>query len=143
MSSSCRISTIEIYKLMFLFDADTGNPFPCFGTRNDPITFVIIRSNLVLYINFIFQFSTEEKHALRCSMMETKHVTLYTGNEKAIILFLFFETILMIVLVGLVQFCCIFWMKKKVKNQDLAKFLEKRVSWIIVYYYLYTSLSIL
>lgn len=41
MSSSCRISTIEIYKLMFLFDADTGNPFPCFGTRNDLITFVI------------------------------------------------------------------------------------------------------
>ncbi|KAL7614502.1 hypothetical protein Lser_V15G07558 [Lactuca serriola] len=92
----------ESVLLAFLSVSDTGNPFPCFGTQ--------------------------EKHALRCSMMETKHVTLYTGNEKAIILFLFFETILMIVLVGLVQFCCIFWMKKKVKNQDLAKFLEKRKS---------------
>jgi hypothetical protein len=43
-------------------------------------------------------------------------------------LFLLFESAALIILAGLVRFCCIFWRKKKLQGQDLGSFLEKRVS---------------
>jgi len=52
----------------------------------------------------------------------------FAGNERAIVLFLFFESALMLVLIGLVRFCCTFWAKEKLKNQGLGSFLDKRVS---------------
>ncbi|KAL2895923.1 Protein GAMETE EXPRESSED 3 [Bienertia sinuspersici] len=51
-----------------------------------------------------------------------------TRNERAILLFLLFETIILVILAISVRFCCIFWSKQKVQNQDLGKFLEKRQS---------------
>ena len=51
-----------------------------------------------------------------------------TGNERAILLFLLFESAILLILAALVSFCCIFWKKKKLQGQDLGKFLEKRVS---------------
>lgn len=53
---------------------------------------------------------------------------LISGNGRAILLFLFFESVILIILAALVRFCCIFWRKKKLQDQDLGKFLEKRVS---------------
>nr|GEY46094.1 protein gamete expressed 3 [Tanacetum cinerariifolium] len=50
------------------------------------------------------------------------------GNEEAIRLFLFIETILLILVAALVRFCCVFWKKKKLQNQNLGNFLEKRSS---------------
>ncbi|GAV71035.1 LOW QUALITY PROTEIN: hypothetical protein CFOL_v3_14529, partial [Cephalotus follicularis] len=49
-------------------------------------------------------------------------------NERTIVLFLLFESVILIVLAGLVRFCCIFWRKKKLQGQDLGNFLEKRRS---------------
>jgi hypothetical protein len=51
-----------------------------------------------------------------------------SGNERAIMLFLLFESAALIILAGLVRFCCIFWRKKKLQGQGLGSFLEKRVS---------------
>ncbi|KAM0006626.1 hypothetical protein Hdeb2414_s0167g00820771 [Helianthus debilis subsp. tardiflorus] len=73
-------------------------------------------------------FSTRQKLASSCSLMDIKKVSIYTGNEKAIKLFLFYETVLLILLAALVQFCCVFWRKKKLRNQNLRNFLEKRSS---------------
>lgn len=53
---------------------------------------------------------------------------LFPGNERAILLFLLFESAVLVLLAGLVRFCCIFWRKKKLQGQDLGKFLEKRHS---------------
>ena len=53
---------------------------------------------------------------------------LFTGDERAILLFLLFESAVLVLLAALVRFCSIFWSKKKLHGQDLGKFLEKRVS---------------
>ncbi|KAJ0464724.1 putative quinoprotein alcohol dehydrogenase-like superfamily [Helianthus annuus] len=52
-------------------------------------------------------FSTRQKLASSCSLMDIKKVSIYTA---------------------LVQFCCVFWRKKKLRNQNLRNFLEKRSS---------------
>ncbi|OVA05056.1 PSP [Macleaya cordata] len=52
----------------------------------------------------------------------------FAGNERAILLFLLFQSLVLIILSGFVRFCCIFWRKKKLKDQGLGKFLEKRRS---------------
>ncbi|KAK7334522.1 hypothetical protein VNO80_26279 [Phaseolus coccineus] len=69
-----------------------------------------------------------QKLASSCSQERTKLVSIYTGNERSIVLFLFFESALMLVLVGVVRFCCTFWAKEKLKDQGLGSFLDKRCS---------------
>ncbi|KAG5247523.1 PSP protein [Salix suchowensis] len=49
-------------------------------------------------------------------------------NEGKVLLFLLLESILLVILAGLVRFCCIFWTKKKLQDQGLESFLEKRRS---------------
>lgn len=44
------------------------------------------------------------------------------------LLFLVFETLVLLALAGLVRSCCIFWRKKKLQVNSLGSFLEKRVS---------------
>ncbi|XP_059624591.1 protein GAMETE EXPRESSED 3 [Cornus florida] len=92
----------ESILLAFITASKIGNPFPCRSTR--------------------------QKLTSSCSQAMVKHVSIYTGNEKAILLFLLFETVILIVLAALVRFCCIFWRKKKLQGQHLGKFLEKRHS---------------
>ncbi|KAI7744177.1 hypothetical protein M8C21_020795 [Ambrosia artemisiifolia] len=67
--------------LAFLSISKTGNPLSCFSTR--------------------------QKLASSCSIMDIKKVSIYTA---------------------LVRFCCVFWKKKKLQNQNLGNFLEKRCS---------------
>ncbi|KAH1099880.1 hypothetical protein AAZX31_13G034300 [Glycine max] len=69
-----------------------------------------------------------QKLASSCSQERTKLVSIYTGNERAIVLFLLFESALLLVLIGLVRFCCTFWAKEKLKDQGLGSFLDKRCS---------------
>lgn len=86
--------------LAFITASKMGNPLPCRTTR--------------------------QKLASSCSQAKPKHLSIYTGDEKAILLFLLFESAVLIVLAVIVRFCCIFWRKKKLKGQQLGKFLEKR-----------------
>ncbi|XP_027771376.1 protein GAMETE EXPRESSED 3 [Solanum pennellii] len=51
-----------------------------------------------------------------------------SGNKKTILLFLIFESIILLVLAITVRFCYMFWKKKKLQNQHLGKFLDKRRS---------------
>ncbi|XP_075651260.1 protein GAMETE EXPRESSED 3-like isoform X2 [Castanea sativa] len=88
--------------LAFVAASKTGNPLQCRTKR--------------------------EKCASSCSQAKPKYLSIYTGNERAIILFLLFESAVLVMLAGLVRFCCIFWRKKKVQGQDLGSFLEKRRS---------------
>ncbi|XP_056696594.1 protein GAMETE EXPRESSED 3 isoform X2 [Spinacia oleracea] len=88
--------------LTFIAAAKIGNPLPC-------------RSNNL-------------KLAFSCSELRPKSISVYTGNERAILLFLLFETIILVVLAIIVRFCWIFWGKQKLRNQDLGKFLDKRQS---------------
>ncbi|KAF8399193.1 hypothetical protein HHK36_015058 [Tetracentron sinense] len=75
-----------------------------------------------------FITAANQKLASSCSQARVEHLSIYTGNERAILLFLLFESAVLIVLAGSVRFCCIFWRKKKLQGQDLGKFLEKRHS---------------
>ncbi|GFY86817.1 hypothetical protein Acr_05g0004560 [Actinidia rufa] len=85
--------------------------------------FVVDEGILLAFIT-----ASSQKLASSCSQAEPKHVSIYKGNEKAIIPFLVFESATLIVLVVVVRFCCVFWRKKKLQSQNLGKFLEKRRS---------------
>ncbi|KAL7232093.1 hypothetical protein ACSBR2_010164 [Camellia fascicularis] len=71
--------------------------------------------------------STRQKLASSCSHAEPNRVSIYTGNARVVV-FLLFEFVILMVLVTIVRFCCLFWRKKKLQGQDLGKFLEKRRS---------------
>ncbi|KAF7822351.1 protein GAMETE EXPRESSED 3 [Senna tora] len=88
--------------LAFLAASKTGNPLQC--------------------------RTVGEKLTSSCSQARTKLVNIYTGNERAIVLFLFLESALLAVLAGVVRFCCTFWSKKKIQHQGLGSFLDKRRS---------------
>ncbi|KAF9592369.1 hypothetical protein IFM89_014539 [Coptis chinensis] len=72
--------------------------------------------------------STSQKTTSTCIQAKIRHLSIYTGNERAILFFLLFETVVLALLVVLIRFCCIFWRKKKLQDRDLGKFLEKRRS---------------
>ncbi|KAK9700151.1 hypothetical protein RND81_08G220300 [Saponaria officinalis] len=88
--------------LAFIAAAKIGNPLPCRSTR--------------LKLSF------------SCSAQKPRSVSVYTGNERAILLFLLFETVVLVVFAIVVRFCWIFWGKRKLQNQNLGRFLEKRHS---------------
>ncbi|CAK7335087.1 unnamed protein product [Dovyalis caffra] len=72
--------------------------------------------------------SKHQKLLSTCSQAKPRHHSIYPGNERTILMFLLLESILLIILAGLVRFCCIFWTKKKLQDQGLGSFLEKRRS---------------
>ncbi|MCL7023803.1 hypothetical protein MKW94_004761 [Papaver nudicaule] len=72
--------------------------------------------------------TTRQKLTSSCSLAKPTHLSIYTENERTILLFLLFESLVLIVLVCVVRFCCIFWRKEKLKDQNLGKFLEERRS---------------
>ncbi|CAH9139159.1 unnamed protein product [Cuscuta epithymum] len=88
--------------LAFFAASKTNNPFQCISTR--------------------------QKFAYSCSQIRPMTTDIYTSNERAIVLFLWFESALLLVLAALVRFCCIFWKKKKLQSRQLGGFLEKRRS---------------
>ncbi|CAN0916276.1 Protein GAMETE EXPRESSED 3 [Linum grandiflorum] len=69
-----------------------------------------------------------EKLVSTCSQANPKPVLDYPGNRKSLLLFLLFESIVLVILGGLVRFCCIFWNKEKLQGQHLGSFLHKRRS---------------
>ncbi|OWM84678.1 hypothetical protein CDL15_Pgr027465 [Punica granatum] len=75
-----------------------------------------------------FFAASRQKLVSSCSQATSKRLSVYTGDERMIILFLVFETLILIVLAGLVRFCHIFWRKKKLQGEGLGSFLEKRRS---------------
>ncbi|KAK1383845.1 Gamete expressed [Heracleum sosnowskyi] len=88
--------------LAFLSASGVGSPLPCRSTR--------------------------QKLSSSCSQTVPRLLSIYTGNERAILLFLMFESVVLIIVAALVRFCCIFWNKKKLQGQHLGTFLEKRRS---------------
>ncbi|XP_021888000.1 protein GAMETE EXPRESSED 3 isoform X3 [Carica papaya] len=72
--------------------------------------------------------ASSQKLASSCYQARPKPLGIYTGNRRVILLFLLFESVLLVVLAVLVRFCCIFWRKKKLQGQDLGIFFEKRRS---------------
>ncbi|MQL82828.1 hypothetical protein Taro_015304 [Colocasia esculenta] len=69
-----------------------------------------------------------EKLRWTCSQTNPEFVSGYTANEKAILLFLLFQSVIIVLLAVSVRFCWTFWRKKKLKEKDLGRFLEKRHS---------------
>ncbi|XP_020554788.1 protein GAMETE EXPRESSED 3 [Sesamum indicum] len=72
--------------------------------------------------------STCQKLVSSCSQVKPKSISIYTGNERTIILFLLIESVVLVFLGAVVRYCCIFWKKKKLQGLNLGKFLEKRRS---------------
>ncbi|KAJ0043908.1 hypothetical protein Pint_18837 [Pistacia integerrima] len=64
--------------------------------------------------------TTRQKIAASCSQTKPKRPGIYTGNERAILLFLFFESVVLLVLAVLVRFCCTFWRKKEAARTKLG-----------------------
>ncbi|CAN1126272.1 Protein GAMETE EXPRESSED 3 [Linum perenne] len=75
-----------------------------------------------------FVTASIEKLLSTCSQANPKPVVDYPGNRRSLLLFLLFESIVLVVLAGLVRFCCIFWNKEKLQGQHLGSFLHKRRS---------------
>ncbi|KAL8161096.1 hypothetical protein V2J09_012585 [Rumex salicifolius] len=92
----------EAIFLAFIAASNVGNPLPC-----------RIRSQRI---------------APTCTEHRSKRLHVYTSNERSILLFLLFETIVLVILAITARFCCVLWSKKKLQNQGLGQFLEKRVS---------------
>ncbi|KAK0583967.1 hypothetical protein LWI29_005724 [Acer saccharum] len=90
-------------------------------SQSDLQHFVLDESLLLAFVT-----AASQKLASSCSQARPKPPGLYTGNRRAILLFLFFESLVLLVLVALVPFCCKFWRKKKLQGQHLGNFLEKR-----------------
>ncbi|KAL1205847.1 Protein GAMETE EXPRESSED 3 [Cardamine amara subsp. amara] len=67
-----------------------------------------------------------EKLSSSCSFTEPEHLDIYIGNERAIIWFLLFEFVVMVLFAALVRFCFIFWKKKKLQGRPFSAFLDKR-----------------
>ncbi|KAJ4833255.1 hypothetical protein Tsubulata_005089, partial [Turnera subulata] len=88
--------------LAFLAASGTSNPIPC--------------------------RSKYQKLTSSCSQARPKHQSIQTGHERTILVFLLFQSMVLVVFAGLVRFCCIFWRKKKLQGQGLGIFLEKRRS---------------
>ncbi|EOA20187.1 hypothetical protein CARUB_v10000483mg, partial [Capsella rubella] len=86
--------------LAFVAASNRGNPFQC--------------------------RSKHEKLSSSCSFAEPEHLDIYIGNERAIIWFILFEFVIMIIFAALVRFCFIFWKKKKLQGRPFSTFLDKR-----------------
>ncbi|XP_056176058.1 protein GAMETE EXPRESSED 3 [Syzygium oleosum] len=86
--------------LAFVAASKTGNPLACQG----------------------------QKLASSCFRAWSKRYSIEKGDERRILLFLFFESAILLVLASLVRFCCVFWRKKKLQGGDLGSFLKKRHS---------------
>ncbi|KAK2366182.1 protein GAMETE EXPRESSED [Trifolium repens] len=92
-------------------------------SKSDLSRFVVNEEILLTFLA-----ASSQKLASSCSQARNKLVNIYSGNEKTIELFLLFESFLLVILIGLVRFCCTFWAKKKLQDQGLGGFLDKRCS---------------
>ncbi|CAA7018157.1 unnamed protein product [Microthlaspi erraticum] len=86
--------------LAFVAASNSGNPFRC--------------------------RSKHDKLSSSCLFAEAEHLDIYIGNERAIIWFLLFEFVTIILFASLVRFCFIFWKKKKLQGRPFSAFLDKR-----------------
>ncbi|KAG5614781.1 hypothetical protein H5410_014605 [Solanum commersonii] len=114
----------ETVLLAFFAASSTGNWLPC---RSSPRQSREIPSIVSCQMSHN-SFASGQKFALSCSQIMPENFSTYTGNKKTILLFLIFESIILVVLAIIVRFCCMFWKKKKLQNQHLGKFLDKRRS---------------
>ncbi|CAA7408523.1 unnamed protein product [Spirodela intermedia] len=73
-------------------------------------------------------YTTRQKLSWTCSQANPKNLSVYTANEKAVVLLLLFQLAITLLLAASVRFCWVFWRKKKLTEEDLGKFLEKRRS---------------
>ncbi|KAL6615542.1 hypothetical protein ACP70R_037812 [Stipagrostis hirtigluma subsp. patula] len=73
-------------------------------------------------------YTRRQKIAWTCAQAKTKFAQTDPGVHNHVFLLLFFLLAVIVILAVSVLSCCIFWRKKKLKGNDLQKFLEKRRS---------------
>ncbi|KAK8510407.1 hypothetical protein V6N12_011773 [Hibiscus sabdariffa] len=123
-------STSKIY----WSESNHGGPFLSSLSKSDLQNFVVDEGMLLAFVtaskigNQLPCRSRALKLASSCSQGTSKRLSVYTGNRSSIFLLLLLESILLVVLAAVVRFCCIFWRKKKLQDQGLGRFLEKRGS---------------
>ncbi|KAL4378696.1 hypothetical protein GQ457_02G042330 [Hibiscus cannabinus] len=111
-----------------------SGPFLSLLSKSDLQNFVVDEGMLLAFVtaskigNQLPCRSKAQKLASSCSQGTSKRLSVYTGNRSSIYLFLLLESILLVVLAAVVRFCCVFWRKKKLQDQDLGRFLGKRRS---------------
>ncbi|KAK5793574.1 protein GAMETE EXPRESSED 3 [Gossypium arboreum] len=122
-------STGKIY-----WSESNHGPFLSSLSQSDLQNFVVDEGMLLAFVtaskigNQLSCRSKALKLASSCSQGTRKRQSVYTGNRSSIFLFLLLESIILVVLAVVVRFCCVFWRKKKLQDQDLGRFLEKRRS---------------
>ncbi|XP_019451713.1 PREDICTED: protein GAMETE EXPRESSED 3 [Lupinus angustifolius] len=118
---------------MYWFESYTGQ-FLTSLSKSDLSKFVVDEEIIVAFLvasntgNPLQCRTIDQRLTSSCSQARTVHVNIYTGNERAILLFLLFESTLLVVLAALVRFCFTFWTKKKLQAQGIGSFLDKRRS---------------
>ncbi|XVF29410.1 hypothetical protein REPUB_Repub15cG0118800 [Reevesia pubescens] len=109
-------------------------PFLSSLSKSDLQNFVLDEGMLLAFVtasrigNLLPCRSKGLRLASSCSQGTRKRLSIYTGNRRTMLLFLLFESLLLVVLAAVMRFYCIFWRKKKLQDQGLARFLEKRRS---------------
>lgn len=96
------------------------NTISILSNKNMNIFYVKLDYDMRYDINTISILTLESKKSYIVASL--------SGNRSSIFFFLLLESILLVVLAVVVRFCCVFWRKKKLQDQDLGRFLEKRVS---------------
>ncbi|GAV80492.1 LOW QUALITY PROTEIN: hypothetical protein CFOL_v3_23953, partial [Cephalotus follicularis] len=107
---------------IYLSESYPGNKFSLLWSESDLKHFVLDEEMLLAFVTAASEFlSTKTTYYFN-------ELNQSFCNERTIVLFLLFESVILIVLAGLVRFCCIFWGKNNLQGQDLGNFLEKRRS---------------
>lgn len=73
-------------------------------------------------------YTKRQKIAWTCRKAKAKFANADPGDHNPVLLLFFSQLIVIVIQAVIVRFCCVFWRKKKLQNNGLQKFLEKRRS---------------
>ncbi|XP_074579048.1 protein GAMETE EXPRESSED 3 [Curcuma longa] len=73
-------------------------------------------------------YTAGQRIAWTCSRPNEQSAPIDEGDEGAILVFLLFQLVMLLILAGTVRFCCNLWRKKKLQDHGLGRFLDKRRS---------------
>ncbi|PKA64590.1 Cyclin-L1-1 [Apostasia shenzhenica] len=71
-------------------------------------------------------YTMRHRNSWTCSQAQPKFSSTYIGNERAVVLFLFFQLAILLILSCCVRFCCIFWRKKKLQAHGLRSLHQRK-----------------
>ncbi|KAM0945860.1 putative quinoprotein alcohol dehydrogenase-like superfamily [Dioscorea sansibarensis] len=127
------ISGVNPQKLVVTLLAPATGTVYWIGTYPGDLSSFLSKTDLRYFasnerILLAFLSSGNQKLSWTCSQGESKFVYVDSDSERALLLFLLLQLVIIFMLAGIVRFCCVFWRKKRLQDHGLGKFLETRYS---------------